>query len=248
MKHLFAPAMVALSLTASSALAFDIDALSDSERSAFRAEIRAYLLENPEVIMEAVAVLEQRREAEQANADVNLVANNADRLFDDGFSWQGGNPEGDITLVEFIDYRCGYCRKAHDEVAELISSDGNIRFIVKEYPILGEASEQSARFAIAVKQKLGDDAYKLAHDSLIKMRGDVTPKSLTKLSKSLGFEAGNILEHMNSEEVTSEINTTRALARDMNISGTPSFVLQDEMLRGYLPLENMRAIVADKRS
>ena len=247
MKRLFAPAALALGLSATSALAFDIDNMSAEDRSALRSEIRNYLLENPQVIMEAVAILREREAQTQEQDDLALVAANTERLFNDGYSWEGGNPDGDITLVEFIDYRCGYCRKAHDEVAELVESDGNIRFIVKEYPILGEASELSSRFAIAVKQKLGHDSYKLAHDALIKMRADVTERSLTRLSKGLGFDAKPLLAHMNSDEVTQEILSTRLLARDMRISGTPSFVLQDEMLRGYLPLESMRAIVKDKR-
>ncbi|MDA5555344.1 DsbA family protein [Shimia sp. MMG029] len=247
MKRLFAPTALALGLSATSAMAFDIDSMSDAERGVFRDEIRNYLLENPEVIMEAVAILQEREAQNKEQDDLALVAANTERLFEDGYSWVGGNPEGDITLVEFIDYRCGYCRKAHDEVAELIKSDGNIRFIVKEYPILGEASELSSRFAIAVKQKLGDDSYKQAHDALIKMRGDVTERSLKRLSKGLGFDAEPLLEHMNSDEVTQEIVTTRLLARDMQITGTPSFVLQDEMLRGYLPLDAMRAIVEGKR-
>ncbi len=238
---------LALTLAAAPALAFDIDKLSDAERAAFRAEVRAYLLENPEVIMEAVAVLEERNAAAQATADFDLVAANADRLFNDGYSYVGGNLEGDITIVEFVDYRCGYCRKAHDEVAELIKSDGNIRFIVKEYPILGEASDLSSRFAIAVKQKIGNEAYKLTADTLIKMRGDVNEKSLRKVAKGLGFDADMILGHMNDPEVEKEIATTRALARDLNITGTPSFVFKDEMIRGYVPLKGMQAIVKDKR-
>ncbi len=238
---------LALILAAAPALAFDIDKLSDAEREAFRAEVRAYLLENPEVIMEAVAVLEERSAAAQATADFDLVAANADRLFNDGYSYVGGNLEGDITIVEFVDYRCGYCRKAHDEVAELIKSDGNIRFIVKEYPILGEASDLSSRFAISVKQKIGNEAYKLTADTLIKMRGDVNEKSLRKVAKGLGFDADKILGHMNDPEVEKEIATTRALARDLNITGTPSFVFKDEMIRGYVPLKGMQAIVKDKR-
>lgn len=238
---------LALTLAAAPALAFDIDKLSDAEREAFRAEVRAYLLDNPEVIMEAVAVLEERNAAAQATADFDLVAANADRLFNDGYSYVGGNLDGDITIVEFVDYRCGYCRKAHDEVAELIKSDGNIRFIVKEYPILGEASDLSSRFAIAVKQKMGDEAYKLIADTLIKMRGDVNEKSLRKVAKGLGFDADMILGHMNDAEVDKEIATTRALARDLNITGTPSFVFNDEMIRGYVPLKGMQAIVKDKR-
>ena len=106
--------------------------------------MQAYLLENPEVLVEAMDVLNARQAAADAQNDATLVKTNADAIFNDPASWVGGNPEGDITLVEFTDYRCGYCRKAYDEVAELVKSDGNIRFIVKEFPILGEASLTSA--------------------------------------------------------------------------------------------------------
>lgn len=247
MKRFLAPALLAFGLATSPAQAFDIDAMSQDERAAFGAEIRAYLLENPQVIMEAVAVLEQRQAATQVANDSTLIQTNAAAIFDDGYSWVGGNLDGDITLVEFIDYRCGYCRKAHDEVAELVKSDGNIRFVVKEFPILGEASTLSSRFAIAVKQTLGNDAYKLANDALIAMRSDINASSLTKLAKGLGFDPAPLLAHMDSDSVSQEIANTRALAQRLNISGTPTFVLQNELLRGYLPLANMREVVKDQR-
>ncbi|MDP5322243.1 MAG: thioredoxin domain-containing protein, partial [Paracoccaceae bacterium] len=127
-------------LPALSANALELNALSDNERASFRAEVRSYLLENPEVLMEAIAVL-QTLEAKNATQSVTqLLESNYDAIVNDPTSWQGGNLAGDITLVEFMDYRCGYCRKAHSEVAELIASDGNIRYIVKEYPILGPES------------------------------------------------------------------------------------------------------------
>ena len=119
------------------AVAFDVTDMSDKERAIFRDEIRSYLMENPKVIMEAVAVLEQRQGQEQMQADIVLVTNNAEQIFNDGYSFVGGNPEGDITLVEFVDYRCGYCKKAHGEVTKLLKTDGNIRIILKEFPILG---------------------------------------------------------------------------------------------------------------
>ena len=104
---MFSASLALLSLTAP-AQAFDITDMSEAERSALRAEIRAYLLDNPEVIMEAVEVLEQRQAEAQARGDVDLVRINAEAIFNDGHSWGGGNPEGDITLVEFTDYRCGF--------------------------------------------------------------------------------------------------------------------------------------------
>ena len=145
--RLIAPTLAAgLALPAA---AMDLKALTDEERALFRAEVRAYLMDNPQVIMEAVELLQAREAEQQAQADLNLVADNADALFNDGYSWVGGNPEGDITLVEFLDYRCGYCKRAHGEVAKLLESDGNSRLIVNELPILGEQAVIASRFAVA---------------------------------------------------------------------------------------------------
>lgn len=237
----------ALGLTALPAAAFDLNTMSDAERTAFGAAVRAYLMENPQVIMEAVEVLEQRNQQAQAAADQSLVSDNADAIFNDGFSWVGGNPDGDITLVEFIDYRCGYCKRAAPEVAKLLESDGNIRLIVKEFPILGDQSVLASRFAIATRIVAGDDAYKALHDALIALKGDVTMPRLTRMASTLGLEADKIEAEMNSDAVSQQIATTRALAQRLKISGTPSFVLQDEMLRGYLPFDQLEIIVADKR-
>ncbi len=242
-----APALTALALMAAPAQSADLTAMTDAEREAFRAEVRAYLMDNPEVIIEAVNLMEQRKAEAQAEADLGLVAANADDIFDDGFSYVGGNPEGDITLVEFMDYRCGYCRRAKPEVAKLLKNDGNIRVIIKEFPILGEASMLSSRFAIATKQVAGDDAYIQVHDALMELNGDLTDVVLRRLADGFGLDADAILERMDSEEVTAEIAATRALAQKLQISGTPTFVLEDELLRGFLPADQMELIVADKR-
>ena len=242
-----AGAALALSFAAP-AMATDIVDMTEAERTAFRQEVRAYLLENPEVLMEAIAVLEQRQEQAAAAQDEQLVKTNAKDIFEDGYSWVGGNPEGDITLVEFSDYRCTYCRKAHPEVEELLKADGNIRFIVKEFPILGEQSELSSRFAIATKQVAGDEAYKKVHDALITMRGNATVQSLEKLAGHLDLDAEAILPLMNSPEVDEVIQKNHALAQRLGITGTPTFVLESTMLRGYVPLDGMRQLVKQARA
>lgn len=248
MKRAFLTAIAALFYISLPAQALELEKMSADERAAFRAEIRAYLLENPEVIMEAVAVLDQNRATREAENDRLLVQANVDALFEDGYSWVGGNPEGDITLVEFMDYKCGYCRKAFDEVEELISSDGNIRFIVKEFPILGPQSTLSSRFAVATKLLAGDDAYQAIHTALMTYNGEVNEAALTRLAEPLGLEADKILAHMDSEEVSQILAANRALARKMAISGTPTFIMQDQMLRGYVPLNSMRQVVEDIRT
>lgn len=246
MKRLLATTALLASLTTTAAAA-DLKEMSDEERALFRAEVRAYLFENPEVIMQAVEILQNREAESQAQADFDLVSDNADAIFNDGYSYVGGNPEGDIVLVEFLDYRCGYCKRAHSEVAELLETDGNIKLIVKELPILGEGSVLASRFAVAVKQVAGDDSYKAIGDALMSFQGDITLPALRRLGSTFGLDMDAVEARMESEEVTAEIAQTRALAGILAINGTPTFVMQDELLRGYLPLEQMQAIVADKR-
>ena len=225
----------------------DLTELTDAERAQFRAEVRAYLMENPEVILQAVEQMQNRQAQAQMQADFDLVSANADEIFDDGYSWVGGNPEGDITLVEFLDYRCGYCKRAHGEVAKLLETDGNIKLIVKEFPILGEQSLLASRFAVATKQVAGDDAYKQLNDALMAFNGAVTLPALRRLGESFDLDVAAIEAEMDSDAVTQEIAQTRALAQKLQITGTPTFVMQDEMLRGYLPYDQMMALVEEKR-
>lgn len=221
--------------------------MTETQRATFQAEVRAYLLENPEVIVEAMNVLRMRDEAAEGAEDLALVAANKDALLNDPASWVGGNPDGDITIVEFTDYRCGYCRKAFAEIEELIKSDGNIRFIVKEFPILGDASMISSQFALAVLQLHGPDAYKSAHDGLISLRGEPDSATLSALAQDIGLEAAPILARMSGPEVAAQINANYTLAEALKISGTPTFVVGDQLLRGYLPLEQMQQVVAQER-
>jgi len=191
--------------------------------------------------------LEDRQAAEQAQGDVALIENNAEAIFNDGYSWVGGNPEGDVTIVEFFDYRCGFCRRAHPEVAELLELDGNIRYVAKELPILGENSVISSRFALAVREVAGDQAYEAAKEALIVLNGDLDDTVLQRLANTLGLDADAVIAAMDSPDVTEQLANTRALAQALQINGTPSFVMGDQLIRGYVPLEAMQEIVADAR-
>ena len=241
-------ATAALLGLASPALAFDPSAMSADEKAAFGDAVRAYLLENPEVLTEAIEVLKDRQAAAEATQDVELVKANADDLFADTASYVGGNPEGDITVVEFIDYRCGYCKKAHSEVMDLVNGDGNIRYIVKELPILSEDSATAARFAIATLQVAGPEAYAKVNAGFYEsFRGEVTPDTLSAFADDLGLDAAPILARMEAPEVTKVIEDNHALAQRMQISGTPTFVMGEQMVRGYIPLAHMQQVVAEER-
>lgn len=231
------------------AAAFDITAMSDAEREAFRAEIRAYLLDNPEIMVEVQTALDAKQQVAQADADKTVIAANRDTLLNDGVSYVGGNPDGSLTVVEFLDYKCGYCKKAHAEVAELIKSDGDIRFVVKEFPILGEQSILASRFAIAVLRIAGPEAYAKVMDGFYEsFRGDVTADTLLSFADGLGLDAPAIMAEMDNPDAMKTIQANHALAQAMQISGTPTFVIGDTMLRGYVPLDIMRSVVADVRN
>lgn len=240
-------AATALPLTAQPAAAFDPAKMTDAEKAAFGEAVRDYIMSNPQVLVEAVNRMEEQRLADESKNDKTLVSANAADIFQDSRSWVGGNPQGNLTMVEFIDYRCGYCRKVASEVDEVVAKDGNIKLILKEFPILGPDSELASRYAIAVKRIAGNDAYKTAHDRLYAMRGEVTMDSLSALAGEQGLDAKAIVQRMNTEDVTAEIRANRQLAEKMQIMGTPTFVIGPELLRG-IPSTGMAAAVQQVRA
>jgi len=249
MKERLFPALgLVFALLSSPVAATDIGNMNADETDAFRAAVRAYLLDNPEVLMEAIAVLEQRQADAQVAGDADLIAVNAEDIFNDGYSVVMGNPDGDVTIVEFLDYRCGYCKRAFPEVKELLSSDGNIRLVVKEFPILGDDSVLASRFAISTQVLFGDEAYEKLHDTLMTMRANVSEASLLAAAAGLGLDGQAILAGMDNPVVNQVIGANHGLAQRLQITGTPGFVVGDQMLRGYVPLQAMQQIVADTRA
>lgn len=243
--------LAAITLAASLALpvaAFDIGAMTPDQRAAFRAEVRAYLLENPEVLLEAIAELEAQQAAEQAVDDAALVATNAEALFADPASFVGGNPDGDITLVEFIDYNCGFCKRAYPEINQVLDMDGNVRLVVKELPILGPSSEMAARMAIAVLQTEGDAAYEELRDTLMTMRGGLETATLLRIGEAQGLDMQAVTERMNSPEVARVIEDNRNLAARLRLQGTPGYAMDGVIVRGMLPATAMLDLVDQVRA
>jgi protein-disulfide isomerase len=248
MRHLLTAALAALLLgSVAPAVRADTAAADAISREDLHGEIRAYLLDNPEIMMEMMAILEERQRSEAAASDEALVAENAAAIFDDGFSHVAGNPDGDVTIVEFLDYQCGYCRRAHPEVLQLLADDGNIRWIIKEFPILGPDSELAARATIAALMIAGGDAYETLHDLMMTHSGPVNDAALDGLLTDAGLDPAAIRAGMEDPEVTRRLVETRALAERLAISGTPTFILGDQLARGYLPLDQMRDVVAGVR-
>ena len=229
-------------------IAMDINNLTNADRKVLQKEIRRYILENPDIIFEAADIVRKREAALEVQEDEELIQSNFNEIFYDNYSYVGGNPDGDITIVEFVDYKCGYCRKAAELVRELIAKDDNIRFVVKEFPILGEASLVSSKFAIAVKNIGGPDKYKVAHDILLALTAEPTEIYLRRIAKELELNPEELFEAMQSDLVAQEIDQTGELAQKLQISGTPTFILGDQFLRGFVPLEILSKAIHSERT
>tara|TARA_Y100000385_G_scaffold161262_1_gene167304 strand:- start:48 stop:803 length:756 start_codon:yes stop_codon:yes gene_type:complete len=225
----------------------DVDKMTSGERTIFRNEIRSYLMENPEVLLEAMQVLRDREAQQEASRDVEMLSKLSPEIFNDGVSFVGGNPDGDITIVEFVDYRCGYCRRAYSDMMQLIMVDKNIRWVIKEFPILGQDSDLASRLAVATLQHYGPKDYANLHNVLMEFKGPINNGTLSRISQDAGIELDPILELIESKEVSDHISRMRALGQQLGITGTPAFVIEDTILRGYLPLTEMQKIIAEIR-
>ncbi|MEL6679067.1 MAG: DsbA family protein [Pseudomonadota bacterium] len=218
--------------------------ITPEQREVLQAEMRRYLLTNPDVITEVVTLLEARRAAETAQAELSMVSDNAPEIFADGFSYIGGNPNGAVTVVEFLDYRCGFCKRAHSDVMTLIERNDDIRYIVKEYPILGPESVTAARAALAVLDVAGEEVYAEFNDLLMKYGGPINDQVIQRFADRAGADVTEVFAAMQSPEIERQIRRNHELGRALDVTGTPTFIFGEQIVRGFVPLEQMEEAVA----
>jgi protein-disulfide isomerase len=199
------------------------------------------ILENPQIIMQAVAILEQR-ERERAASGANTVRL---QLEQDPNSPNLGNPDGDVTVIEFFDYNCPYCRKAGQTVQELLASDANVRVIYREWPILGEDSVFASRAALAARTQ---GKYEEFHWALMNGEGRASEASILKLARHLDLDVEKLQADMTSPAVEAHIAQSSALARTLGFTGTPAFIVGDRTAPGMLSTDEITAMVAEARA
>ena len=199
------------------------------------------ILENPQIIMQAVAILEQR-ERERAASGANTVRL---QLEQDPNSPNLGNPDGDVTVIEFFDYNCPYCRKAGQTVQELLASDANVRVIYREWPILGEDSVFASRAALAARAQ---GKYEEFHWALMNGEGRASEASILKLARHLDLDVEKLQADMTSPAVEAHIAQSNALARTLGFTGTPAFIVGDRTAPGMLSTDEITAMVAEARA
>jgi protein-disulfide isomerase len=202
---------------------------SDGQKQAIGQIIKEYLLNNPEIFIEVQGALEAKLELEQAERLKVAIAENAEDIFRHPNAAVAGNPDGDITVVEFFDYNCGYCKRGLADVVKLVESDPKVRVVFKELPILSKGSEEASRVALAAKNQ---GKYWEFHRALLGTRGQANEASALKLADKLGLDMEQLKVDMDSTEVKAEIAKSEALAKKMGVNGTPHFLVGDRSIPG----------------
>ena len=219
------------------------ESFSENEMATIKKLALEALLENPEILREASRILQAREEQKRNDNVSEQIREYSSELTDTEDTVVIGNPAGDITIIEFFDYNCPYCKTAAKDLQELIKSDENIKFIPREWPILNDNSVIAARAALA---SIAQGKYKEYHWRLMK-EGSLTEAKIFQIAKDLKIDISNLKKDMESEFVVNHIAKSTALARRIGFSGTPLFIIEGNFFPGFVPLEELELIISDIR-
>jgi len=222
-------------------------AFSEPQRQAIGEIVREYLLKNPEVITEVIAELEKRQADAQRVSQAGALKETRQMLLNSPHSLVVGNPTGDVTLVEFFDYNCGYCKKALGDVRALIKNDPKLRIVLKDFPVLGPDSVEASRVGLAVKNQLQGEKLLDYHVKLMDSRGRVNGERALAVAKEMGLDVARLQKEMAGAEVRAAIEENAGLGDKLGLTGTPAFIVGEEIIPGAVGLEPLRQVVANTR-
>jgi protein-disulfide isomerase len=213
---------------------------ADSQETLEKA-IEQYIRSHPEVLLQSLQSLEEKRQAEENERRKTAIANRQNDLLHDPLSPVSGNPDGEITLVEFFDYRCGFCKRAAGAVTQLQKDDRRVRVVYKDFPILGETSELAAKAALASRAQ---GKHQVFHEALLASKNELNKDEVLHIAADVGLDTKRLEAEMAKPEWQTVIDRNRALAKDLGINGTPGFVVGTEMVPGALDLAAMKELIA----
>ncbi len=206
--------------------------------------IRAYLMANPEVLVDAMAELERKQDGQRDSAAQTAIQKNQAELLQDPETPVTGNPKGDVTIVEFSDYQCPYCKKAHTAVKSVIAADGRVRLVYKDMPILGEASKVAAVAALASIKQGKHDAF---HDALMANTVKLDSDVIFRIAASVGIDVEQLKKDMGDPQIKDTIDRNLALAEELGVRGTPAFVIGKQFVPGAVDADALKQMISDAR-
>jgi protein-disulfide isomerase len=217
-----------------------------SQKAEIEKIVRDYILANPEIIDEAGQALQKKRDEQLAAQQSKTIEDKAATIFNSKNQMVLGNPDGPITLVEFFDYNCTYCRRAVSDMTALLQANPDVKMVMKEFPILAEGSVEAARISVAVKE-LAPDKYLDFHRELFSRPGQASTTKALEVASDLGLDTDALKAAANQADVTAGLQEVHQLATDLGISGTPSYVIGKEIVPGAIGFDGLQAMVSSLR-
>jgi len=218
--------------------------ITPEQRGAIEAIIHDYLLRNPDVLIEALREAEAKASSDADAKAAQVLRDRRHEVFDDPASPVGGNPQGDVTIVEFFDYRCPYCKQVHPAIQKLLDQDRKLRFVYKEFPVLGEQSDIAAHAALAARLQ---GKYDVFHAALMAAKGQITEDVIFRIAGSVGLDVDRLKRDMRDPEIDRALSANRSLAKALELRGTPGFIIGDHIVPGAIDLDALKTMVADAR-
>lgn len=245
--RLLAPAILAATFVLAPAKA-PAQTFSGEQREEIHKIIRDYLLAHPEVLEEVSAELTKRQAVAEAEKQASMVKKHAETIFNSPRGVVVGNRNGDVNFVEFFDYNCGYCKRAMQDMVELMKSDPKVRIVLKEFPVLGQGSIEAAQVAVAVRmQDASGKKYLDFHQKLLTSRGQVDRAKALAAAKDSGLDMARLEKDMAGPEIKATLEENFRIAEDMGLNGTPSYVIGDQVVVGAIGLPALKEKIAMAR-
>jgi protein-disulfide isomerase len=229
-----------IALAATFALATPVFAqdFSPAQRGNIEKIIKEYLVEHPEVLQEAMAALEKKQAVAEAEKAKGAIKNHSEAIFNSPMQVNLGNPQGDVTFVEFFDYNCGYCKRAMSDMMTLMSKDPKLKVVLKEFPVLGPGSTEAAQVAVAVRmQDKTGKKYLEFHQKLLGNRGQADKAKAMAAAKEVGLDMARLEKDLKSDEIAASLQESMKLAEALGLNGTPSYVIGNDIVIGAVGLD-----------
>jgi protein-disulfide isomerase len=217
---------------------------TSEQRRAIEAIIHDYLMQNPDVLIDALRAAEAKANRDADAKAAQTLSERRREIFDDPATPVGGNPQGDVTIVEFFDYRCPYCKQVQPNLQTLLDQDHKLRFVYKEMPVLGAPSVVAAHAALAARSQ---GKYEAFHAAMMATKGQITDEVVYRVAGSVGLDVDRLKQDMAAPEIDRAVKANLALAEALEIHGTPGFIIGDHIVPGAMDLDALKKLVAEAR-
>lgn len=221
--------------------------ISAGQKAEIQTIIKEYLVTNPEVLRDALNELERRQKADEASAREKVISDASGTLFNSKHQVVLGNPNGKVTLVEFFDYNCGYCKRAMEDLAKLMKEDKDLRVVLKDFPVLGPNSVEAAQIAAAARNQLKGEKYWEFHSKLLMTKGGISKTQAVAVAQELGANVDQLIKDANGDDVRAGLEETMRVADSLNLTGTPSYVVGQDLVVGAVGFSELKTKVDNVR-